>query len=190
MFFYNNIYFYFLLSASLTNIVSYFYDASSIVYIAWVSIAMYSLFKFFECNNGDDGSDDKEKKKERIFRFFCLSTVAALTAISVISWTYNQEIPIEEIISSSVNNNDVSNEVKKNVNITYDLSQFITEDMKVDRSKWDPDFDVSDIDYNNLGNYSLSQLEQVIEAYEKETIPYDRHLFDILFDYVVENYRR
>ena len=119
-----------------------------------------------------------------------LSLALVATIISVISWTYNQEIPVEEIISSSVSNNDVSEEVKKNVNITYDLSQFITEDMKVDKSKWDPNFDVSDIDYENLGNYSLSQLEQVIEAYEKETIPYDRYLFDILFDYVVENYRR
>lgn len=166
----------------MTNVINYFLESSSIVYIAWVGVAIYTLFKFFQYN-GDDGDDgDKEKKKKMLFKFFCFSTIAAITIATVMSWTSDSNI--SEVISSNVDLNQTKDD---NVGFTYDLSQYITEDMKVDKTKWDPEFDVNNIDYEHLENYTLDELRQVIDAFDNDSIPYNKDLCNMVCDYVIDN---
>lgn len=184
MLFYTNTYVFLLLSLSTTNVISYFFESSSIVYIAWFGVALYTLLKFFQYNGGDDDDDDKDKKKKMLFKFLCFSTIAALTIVTVMSWTNHSNIPIDEIISSNVDINQIKSD---DVDFTHDLSQYITEDMKVDKIKWSPDFNVNNIDYEHLENYTLDELRQVIDAYDNDVIPYNKDLCNIVCDYVIDN---
>jgi len=221
MFYYTNFYVFLLLSLSTTNVVSYFYESSSIIYIAWASIAVFSLFRFYQYSGGDD---DDENKKKKIFRFFCIATMAAITIATVMSWTKNPINP--DVISNIIP--DIIPDVKPNVNpdvipnvnpdvipnvnpdvipniipdvfpsyvdsdetidnsFIYDLSQYITDDMKVDTTNWDTEFDVNNIDYDHLENYSLDELRQVIDAFDNDTIPYDKDLCNMVCDYVIDH---
>lgn len=143
---------------------------------------MYTLLKFFQYS-GDNGDDDEnEKKKKMLFKIFCFSTIAALTIATVMSWTNNSNI--SEVISSNI---DINQSNDENIGFTYDLSQYITEDMKVDKTKWDPEFDVNNIDYDHLEKYSLDELRQLIDAFDNDSIPYNKDLCNMVCDYVIDH---